>query len=99
MKKIFLWQLIKSTPISAWRYAVTRVRLYAQVFRSPATPLHVKALMVLATAYLLSPIDLIPDYVPILGLIDDFALLGLILSYADGYITDEMRARINDIDM
>ena len=99
MKKIFLWQLIKSTPLSAWRYAVTRVRLYALLLRDPATPLHVKGLMVVAAAYLLSPADFTPDYVPILGLMDDFAILGVILSYTDRYITDEMRARINDIDM
>lgn len=99
MKKTFLWKLITSTPISAWRYAVMRIRLYAQLLRSAATPWHVKGLMAVAGLYLLSPVDFIPDTVPILGLLDDFALLGLILSYADRFITDEMRAKIGGVEM
>ncbi len=98
MKKTFLWQLIRTTPVTAWRYAATKVRLYIQLFRSPTTPWHVKALMIIAVLYLLSPVDFIPDYIPVLGLLDDFALLGLILSYADRFITDAMRAKLDNID-
>lgn len=45
----------------------------------PQTPWHVKALAVLTVAYALSPIDLIPDFIPLLGYLDDLILLpGLI---------------------
>lgn len=45
----------------------------------PATPWYAKALGVFVVAYALSPIDLIPDCVPVLGYVDDVLLLpGLI---------------------
>jgi uncharacterized membrane protein YkvA (DUF1232 family) len=43
--------------------------------RHPATPLMAKALCILAVAYALSPIDLIPDFIPVLGLLDELILL------------------------
>lgn len=43
--------------------------------RHPSTPLLAKMLCVLAVAYALSPIDLIPDFIPILGLLDELILL------------------------
>ena len=48
-------------------------------YRDPRTPILVKALCVFVVAYALSPIDLIPDFIPILGYLDDVILLpGLI---------------------
>ena len=47
--------------------------------KHPATPWYAKALGVFVVAYALSPIDLIPDFVPVLGYVDDVLLLpGLI---------------------
>lgn len=43
--------------------------------KHPATPLMAKALCILAVAYALSPIDLIPDFIPVLGLLDELILL------------------------
>lgn len=43
--------------------------------RHPETPWHAKALAVFVVAYALSPIDLIPDFVPVLGYVDDVLLL------------------------
>lgn len=43
--------------------------------RHPATPPIAKALAVLIAAYALSPIDLVPDFIPILGYLDDVILL------------------------
>jgi uncharacterized membrane protein YkvA (DUF1232 family) len=43
--------------------------------RDPRTPLAAKLLATLIAAYALSPIDLIPDFIPVLGLIDELLLL------------------------
>ena len=50
-----------------------------QAFVSPHTPVHLKALMLLVTAYLLSPIDLIPDFIPLLGWVDDFVVIPMLV--------------------
>lgn len=41
------------------------------------TPRHVKIVIGLVIAYALSPIDLIPDFIPVLGYVDDLVLLPL----------------------
>lgn len=43
--------------------------------KHPATPWYAKALGLFVVAYALSPIDLIPDFIPILGYVDDVLLL------------------------
>lgn len=45
--------------------------------RDPRTPLPVKALAVFIAAYALSPVDLIPDFIPVLGLLDDLLIVPL----------------------
>jgi uncharacterized membrane protein YkvA (DUF1232 family) len=53
----------------------------ALAVRDPRVPWYAKAVGVCVVAYALSPIDLIPDFVPVLGLLDDLVLvpLGLLL--------------------
>ena len=43
--------------------------------RHPRTPWHAKALGMFVVAYALSPVDLIPDFIPVLGYLDDVLLL------------------------
>lgn len=49
--------------------------------RDPRTPWLVRVLALVVAAYALSPIDLIPDFIPVLGYLDDLLLvpLGLLL--------------------
>ena len=43
--------------------------------RHPGTPWYAKVLAVVIVGYALSPIDLIPDFIPVLGYLDDVILL------------------------
>ncbi len=43
--------------------------------KDPRTPWYAKGLILLIVAYALSPIDLIPDFVPVLGYLDDLILI------------------------
>ena len=43
--------------------------------RDPRVPWHARALCALVAAYALSPIDLIPDFIPVLGYLDDLILV------------------------
>jgi uncharacterized membrane protein YkvA (DUF1232 family) len=45
--------------------------------RDPRCPWQARALGLFVTAYALSPIDLIPDFIPVLGLLDDALLIPL----------------------
>ncbi|MEI9928072.1 MAG: DUF1232 domain-containing protein [Sphingomonas sp.] len=45
--------------------------------RDPRTPIGARLVGLLVAAYALSPIDLIPDFIPVLGLVDDAVLIPL----------------------
>lgn len=47
--------------------------------KDPRTPWHAKALAAFVVAYALSPIDLIPDFIPVLGYLDDVILLPVLI--------------------
>jgi uncharacterized membrane protein YkvA (DUF1232 family) len=44
-------------------------------FRDPRTPWAARGMIALVVAYALSPIDLIPDFIPVLGYLDDLILV------------------------
>ena len=44
------------------------------------TPWYAKALAALTVAYALSPVDLIPDFIPVLGYLDDLILLPILVA-------------------
>jgi uncharacterized membrane protein YkvA (DUF1232 family) len=67
------------------------------VARDPRVPWYARLLVAAVVAYALSPIDLIPDFVPVLGYLDDLILvplgLALALRLVPRPILDECRAR------
>ncbi len=69
--------------------------------RHPGTPWHAKLLVAAIAAYALSPIDLIPDFIPVLGYLDDLILIPLGIALAVRMIPqpilEECRARAQDI--
>lgn len=54
------------------------VPIYYSLF-DKRTPILAKAIAVITIGYLLSPIDLIPDFIPILGLLDDLIIVPLLI--------------------
>ena len=48
--------------------------------KDPDTPLTAKLLAGITVAYALSPIDLIPDFIPVIGYLDDILLLPLLIT-------------------
>jgi uncharacterized membrane protein YkvA (DUF1232 family) len=59
------------------RRARHRIIIVAEILRHPQTPWYVRATAILVVAYAASPIDLIPDFIPVLGYLDDLLLLPL----------------------
>jgi uncharacterized membrane protein YkvA (DUF1232 family) len=57
--------------------------------RDPRTPLIAKILAVVVVAYALSPIDLIPDFIPVLGFMDELILLPVAIWLVLKLVPDE----------
>lgn len=70
-------------------------------YKRKDTPLVAKALAALTVAYALSPIDLIPDFIPVLGYLDDLiilpALITLCVKLIPKQIMQECEAQADDI--
>jgi uncharacterized membrane protein YkvA (DUF1232 family) len=68
----------KLNSLKAWARNLKRdvVALWLAA-RDPRVPLPAKLVAGLVAAYALSPIDLIPDFIPVLGLLDDLVLVPL----------------------
>ena len=68
--------------------------------RDPRTPWYAKLFVASVVAYALSPIDLIPDFLPILGYLDDLILVPLGIALAIGLIPgpvlDECRIKAQE---
>ena len=48
-----------------------------EAYKHPRTPFYVKMLSIIIVAYAFSPIDLVPDFIPVLGYLDDIILIPL----------------------
>ena len=73
--------------------------VYRLVLKHPETPLIAKFFLGLAVGYLLMPFDLIPDFIPIIGQLDEVviipALLYLALLFIPKHIIQSCREQIN----
>lgn len=58
--------------------------------KDPRVPWYAKALLAVVVAYALSPIDLIPDFVPILGYLDDLIIVPLGVKLALSMIPEDV---------
>lgn len=65
--------------------------------RDRRTPWYAKALILLIVVYAASPIDLIPDFIPVLGYLDDLILIPagiyLVVKMIPGEVLEECRAK------
>jgi len=70
--------------LSTLKHRAKQLKAEAQVlilaYRDKRTPLTAKILIGTTVGYLLSPIDLIPDFIPILGLFDDFIIVPVLIA-------------------
>jgi uncharacterized membrane protein YkvA (DUF1232 family) len=86
--------------LNRWKAAARRLKreVYALwlAAKDPRTPWYARLVVALVVAYALSPLDLIPDFIPVLGLVDDLVLVPLGIALAvkliPGNVLDEARA-------
>ena len=83
-----MWQRMKD-----WARTVRRdVHALWLAGRDPRVPWYAKAFALLIAAYALSPIDLIPDFIPILGYLDEVILLPPAILLAVRLVPPELMA-------
>jgi uncharacterized membrane protein YkvA (DUF1232 family) len=95
-----------ATPFARLRARARELKIQVHAlllaYRDPRTPWYAKALAALVAAYALSPIDLIPDFIPVLGQLDDLLLVPLGIALAVRLIPREVladcRARAREAD-
>lgn len=83
--------------LKGWARAIRRdVHALWLAARDPRTPWYARALAMALAAYALSPIDLIPDFVPLLGYLDDAILLPIGILVVIRLIPAEVMAECRD---
>jgi uncharacterized membrane protein YkvA (DUF1232 family) len=61
-------------------------------YRDPRTPWYARVFAILVVGYAFSPIDLVPDFIPVFGYLDDLVLIPLGILLARKMIPDEVMA-------
>ncbi len=73
------WRILQPLTATAKRLKRELTALY-YAYRDPATSLLPKLIILLTLGYALSPIDLIPDFIPVLGYLDDLVILPALIA-------------------
>ena len=88
-----LWDKIRKNIAKIGVKVIYQALLLYYVAQSPNCPSKIKAGIIGALGYLISPIDLIPDIMPGIGYADDAAAIATAVALAQIYITDEIKAQ------
>lgn len=79
--------------IDALKYDVSALYL---AYKRNDVPVYAKIMIVVTIAYALSPIDLIPDFIPVLGYLDDIILVPLFIYISLKLIPKEIMAECRE---
>jgi membrane protein DedA with SNARE-associated domain/uncharacterized membrane protein YkvA (DUF1232 family) len=92
---LYVWRVMAGGSLGEWvRTWARELRrdVYTVYFaaRDARTPWYVKALAILVVAYAVSPVDLVPDFIPVVGHLDDVILVPLGIMLVVRLIPDDM---------
>jgi uncharacterized membrane protein YkvA (DUF1232 family) len=91
-----LWDKVRENVSSIGMSLIYKAFQLYYVAQSDACPMKVKAGIIAALGYLISPIDLIPDLMPVVGYSDDAAAIAFALAAAQAYITPEIKRQAKE---
>jgi len=77
-------------PADKIRILITEAVILSSACRDPRVPWLARAAVLAAIAYAFSPIDLIPDFIPLLGHLDDIIILPALIFFARKMIPDHI---------
>jgi uncharacterized membrane protein YkvA (DUF1232 family) len=89
--------------LNKWKSAVQKlkqeIKVYRLILKDRRTPRRAKILVWVAIGYALLPFDLIPDFIPVIGQLDDLiivpALLTIAVKMVPGEVIADCRAKAN----
>lgn len=91
-----LWGKIKGNAKKVGANLIYDVLQLFYVAQSPNVPMKIRAAMIAPLGYFISPIDLIPDLMPVVGYSDDAAVIAMAIGIAHFYINDEIRRKAQE---
>ncbi|VVE23662.1 membrane protein [Pandoraea soli] len=74
-----------------WQVARHDFRVLWHAARDPRRPRWLLPALALLAVYLVSPFDLIPDFVPVFGLLDDVVVIGLVVHWLINRLPEDVR--------
>lgn len=87
------WTKVGRFALAAGREVIERALWLYYAAQRPETPPWAKAVVFGALAYFISPVDAIPDVVPVVGYSDDLATLAAAVTTIAAYIDDAVKAK------
>ena len=87
------WAKVKRFAKKAGAKVIYYALLLYYAFVSPETQGWAKTVIIAALAYFICPVDINPDFVPVVGFLDDLAILATTLKIVDVCITSDVKAK------
>lgn len=87
------WSKLLNYAKKAGRELVELALQLYYTLQSPSTPAWAKAVIVAALGYFISPVDAIPDFIPVIGYTDDLAALVAAVATVATHITEEIKTK------
>ena len=79
------------------RHLKSEAQVLIIAYKDKRTPLGAKILIGITVGYLLSPVDLIPDFIPVLGLLDDLIIVPLLITASIKLIPENVLSEAREI--
>lgn len=90
------WNKVVKFAKKAGKDVIEKALLLYYAAQSPQTPVWAKTTIYGALGYFISPIDLIPDLMPVVGYSDDLAVLVAAIAAVSAYINEDVRKQAAD---
>jgi uncharacterized membrane protein YkvA (DUF1232 family) len=83
------WKKVKKYASKAGKEALEKVLILYYCLADPETPAWAKTIIIAALGYFILPIDAVPDFIPVVGIADDAAVIGFAILTVAAYIKRE----------
>ena len=90
------WAKVKDFAIKAGKEVIEKALILYYCLQDSDTPAWAKAAIIAALGYFISPIDAIPDLIPVVGFADDLGVLAAALATVAVYIKEEHKEQAQE---